>query len=218
MRNLSFFLLTALGLLSGCGVGGALSQASVSEGCAGSTLPCATAADFNAPVAVGASVTLSIDLALQGGGQPPLGLVSSDEGVFTVKERTLTGVGPGFATLLLVSDQSVVLDFVAVYAQQASDLAVSRLAEEGADLGEVSGGMGVLVGGTVSLAVSALSSTQPLAGAPPLTWSVADPSIVSILDQGIAGRETLAGRAPGMTTVTVSALGLQRSFAVEVTP
>ncbi len=122
------------------------------------------------------------------------------------------------ATLLLVSEESVVLDFVAVWVQQPAALAVSRLSEDGTDLGEVAGGIGLLAGETVSLAVSALSTTEPLAGAPPTTWSVADPSIVTVLDQGILGRESIVGRAPGKTTVTALSLGLQQSFEVEVTP
>jgi hypothetical protein len=161
---------------------------------------------------------LSVDLMLQGGGQPPLELTSTDEQVFTVAQQTLTGVGPGLATLLLTSEKSVVVDFIAVWVQQPSSIAVSRVSADGKDAGEIQGALGLLVGDAVTVAVSPLSFTEALAGTAPATWSAADSTIVSVLDEGIVGRASVVGRAPGKTTVTVSALGLRQTFAVEVTP
>jgi hypothetical protein len=85
-------------------------------------------------------------------------------------------------------------------------------------VGEIQGNLGLLVGDTVTVAVSAVSSTQPLTGAAPTTWSVDDPTVVSVLDVGIVGQGSVIARAAGKTTVTASALGLQQSFTVEVTP
>jgi hypothetical protein len=224
MRTSPFFSFVVLLLppllaaLPGCSESGALGQASVTQGCAGSNLPCQSTADFDTPLAVGASVPVSIDLMLMGGGQPPLQLVSTDGSVFTVAEETLTGVGAGLATLLITSADSVVIDFVAVWVQQPSGIAVSRLSDEGEDVGEIQGSLGVLVGDTVDVAVSALSSTEPLAGTAPTTWSVADPTVASVLDEGIVGRGSVIGRAAGTTTVTASALGFEQTFTVEVTP
>jgi hypothetical protein len=223
MKTFSFpsvllFVSALLPALAGCGgSGGALGNASVSQGCAGSTLPCQSASDFNAPLAVGASVTVSVDLMLQGGGQPPLELTSTDPQVFTVAQQTLTGVGPGLATLLFTSQKSVVVDFIAVWVQAPSAIAVS-LVSNGASAGEIQGDVGLLVGDRVGVAVSPLSMTQALVGTAPATWSVADPTIVSVLDEGIVGRATVVGRAAGKTTVTASALGFQQPFTVEVTP
>jgi hypothetical protein len=218
MKNFSSFLLLPplLVALSGCDVG-ALGQASVEQGCAGSTLPCTSTSDFSAPLALGASTPLSVDLMLTGGGQPPLQLSSTDPNVFTVAQQTLTGAGPGVATLLM-SSAGEVIDFVAVWVEEPSTLAVSRLTDEGADVGEIDDDLGLLVGSTVNVAVSALSATEALSGTAPTTWSVADPSVVSALDEGIAGRAILTALAAGTTTVTASTLGLSQSFTVEVTP
>jgi hypothetical protein len=216
MRFPSLLVFTALGVLSGCANQGALGQSAVTQGCPPSDPGC-TPEELDGPVAMGASVTLTVSLALNGGGAPPLTLVSGDEGVFTVSGQTLTGVGPGFASLLFAAEESVVLDFTSVWVQQASDLALTRRAEDGTILGAVSGTTGLLVGDSIWVSASALSNTQPLVGLPPATWS-ADPAVVTILDEGIAGRTRVVARAPGMTTVTVAALGLEAHFDVEVTP
>jgi hypothetical protein len=207
-------------VLAGCdtAASGALGQSSISQGCAGSTLPCAGASDLQAPLAVGTSVDLSVDLELQGGGEPPIQLVSTEPSVFTVAQQTLTGVSPGRGTLLLVSEENVVLDFVAMWVQEPASLAVSRLSADGADLGEVPGELGLVVGDSVSVAVSTLSLTEPLSGRPKVAWSVADPSVASVVDAGVLGVGSVVARAPGSTQVTASALGLETSFAVEVTP
>jgi hypothetical protein len=214
MKLLSSLFLAALGALSGCSNQGALGQAAIGQGGSGAG---GVVTGFDAPVAAGASVTIAVDLSLQGGGAPPLTLLSANEDVLTVAGETLTGVTPGIATLLLTSEGSVVLDFTAIWVQSASELALQRLTDDGAVLGEIQGDLGLVVGDSVPVSVSALSATQPLVGAPPATWS-ADPPIVALLDEGILGRERVVAQAAGTTTVTVSALKLTKSFVVEVTP
>ena len=216
MRCFSFLFFTALGVLSGCSNGGALGQAAVDPGCPASRPSCA-ASGLEAPVAMGAGVTVTVDLSLQGGGSPPLVLVSANEEVFTFTGQTLTGVGPGVASLLFTAEDGLVLDFTAVWVQMATALSIQRRTEDGAILGEIPGTLQLLTGDAARLSVSARSATQPLSGAPPATWS-ADPSVVSLLDEGIPGQARLVARAPGKTMVTASALGLQQAFAVEVVP
>src|SRR5689334_19408752 len=112
MRCFSFLFFTALGALSGCSNNGALGQAAV--GCPASRPSCA-ASGLEAPVAIGAGVTVTVDLSLQGGGAPPLVLLSANEEVFTLTGQTLRGVGPGVASLLFTAEDGVVLDFTAVW-------------------------------------------------------------------------------------------------------
>src|SRR5689334_5279158 len=116
MRFLSLLVITALGVLSGCANQGALGQSDLTQGCPPSDSGCNPAA-LDGPVAMGASVTLAVSLDLNGGGSPPITLVSGDEGVFTVSGQTLTGVGPGVASLLFAAEQSVVLDFTSVWVE-----------------------------------------------------------------------------------------------------
>src|SRR5690242_228543 len=125
MRIFSFLFLTALGALSGCSNQGALGQAAVDPGCP-ATRPSCAASGLEAPVAMGASVTVSVDLTLQGGGAPPLVLLSGNEEVFTFSGQTLTGVGRGVASLLFTANDGVVLDFTAVWVQMASALSIQR--------------------------------------------------------------------------------------------
>jgi hypothetical protein len=216
MRSSSFVFFAALGVLSGCSNQGALGQAVVGSGCPASNPSCG-AAGLDAPVAAGVGVTLAVELTLQGGGAPPLTLLSGNDEVFTVSGQTLTGVGSGVASLLFTAPDGIVLDFTTVWVQMASALVLQRRTADGAILGDMPGSLQLLAGDAVPVSVSARSGTQPLSGAPPATWS-ADPTVVSILDEGIPGRARLVARAPGKATVTVSALGLQQSFTVEVLP
>ncbi len=223
MRTFSFaprstFLLLPplLVALAGCSESGALGQASIQGGCAGSTLPCASASEVDAPLAVGASMPISVNLNVAGGGQPPLDLVSTDTTVFTVAQETVMGVGPGLATLL-ISSEGEVIDFVAVWVQKPTAISVSRLSSSEADIGEIPGDLGLLVGDTITVAVGPVGSNQALTGTAPTTWTVADPTIVTALDEGVVGRANLVARAAGTTTVTASAFGLEQSFTVEVT-
>lgn len=216
MRFASTLLVMVLYAAPGCADQGALGQSSITQGCPAGDAQCHPEG-IDAPIAAGASVNVAVDLSLQGGGAPPLTLISANEDVLTAEGQTLTGVAPGIASLLYTSEGSVVLDFTTIWVQSASALVIERRADDGAIIAEMPGDLGLLVGDEVAVSVSARSSTQPLVGVPPATWS-ADPAVVTLLDEGIPGRQRLAARAPGKTVVTVSALGLSRSFSVEVTP
>ncbi len=225
MRTFSFFpsfllLPPLLVALSGCGgddTRGAIGNASFDEGCAGSTLPCDTAGAVDAPVAVGASFPLQVSVMIMGSGQPPIQLSSTDAGVLTVSQQTVTGVGPGLATVLATSEGEVI-DFVSLWVQTPTGIAISRLDGAGNDAGEIAGPIGLLVGNTLGVSVSLVSTSQALSGTAETRWSVDDPSVASVLDEGIPGRASVVARAAGTTTVTASLLGFQKSFALEVTP
>jgi hypothetical protein len=210
-----------LAALPGCGsatTNGALDQSSITQGCAGSTLPCGSTSALTGPIAVGTSVTLSVDLALGGADQPPLQLVSSEPSILSVHGETVTGVAQGLSTLLLTTVEDVVIDFDAIWVQQPVALTLSSLSADGTNLGELSGNLGLVVGDDASVAVSTSSYFQPLLGTPETKWTVADPTIVSVVDGGVLGVANVVARAAGTTKVTASALGLDASFIVAVTP
>ena len=216
MRYLPLSLVLGLGALAGCSESGALGQSSVNQACASSDAQCGLKG-LDAPLAVGASQPLDINVEIQGSSAPPITLLSANDEVFTVEGQMVNGKGPGVATLLVTSEKSVVLDFVHLWVQIATDLALSRRADDGAVIGDMPGNLQLLVGDEVRVSVSALSTTQPLVGAPPATWS-ADAAVVSLLDEGIPGRVRVVAHGPGKTTVTCSALNLTASFDVEVLP
>jgi hypothetical protein len=208
-----------LGALCGCANEGALGQSMIgqkSPGCgAGDNCPSLA---FDAPIAVGASLPLDIDLSLKGGGAPPLTLVSGNESVFRAEGLTLTGVGPGVASVLITSEEDVVLDFTAIWVQQPTGLALQRRAADGTALGDVPAKLGLSKGDSVLVSVSAVSSSkQALAGTAPADWK-ADTDAVSIETDVPDGQARLVAHAAGKATITVSALGLQRAFEVEVAP
>jgi hypothetical protein len=215
------FLPPLLAALSGCGVAsstsGAIGNASFDRGCAGSTLPCDTGSAVDAALAVGASFPLQVNVSLMGSGQPPIQLASTDTAVLTVSQQTVTGVAPGLATVLATSGGEVI-DFVSLWVQLPVGIAISRLDGAGNDAGEILGPVGLLAGGTLDVSVSPVSPSLALSGSAPTTWSVSDPSVASVLDEGIFGRASVVARAAGTTTITASLLGFEKSFALEVTP
>lgn len=203
----------ALGALAGCANDGALGQSQVSPSGEGESAP----GGFEAPVAVGGSQLVDVHVTLQGSTSPPLTLLSGNESIFTVEGQTLVGTGPGVASLLITTQEAIVLDFIHVWIQSATDLALQRRADDGALMGPMPSKIQLLADDEIHVSVSALSLTQPLLGAPSATWS-ADPEIVTLLDEGIPGRIRVVARKEGKTEVGCKAFGLETSFTVEVMP
>lgn len=216
MRFLTLSIILGTGALAGCAEGGALGQSSVSQACAASDAQCHLKG-LDAPVAVGATQPLDINIEIKGSSAPPITLLSANEEVFTVSGQTMTGTGPGVASLLVTSEKSVVLDFIHLWVQTATGLALTRRAEDGSVIGDMPGKIQLLAGDEIRVSAAALSSTQPLLGTPPATWS-ADANVVSLLDEGVPGRVRVVAHAAGKTTVTCAALDLTQSFDVEVMP
>jgi hypothetical protein len=212
-----FALIGAALVLVACDGEGALGQAAVNQGCDPSDPSCQKLA-LDAPIAVGASLPLAINLSLQGGGSPPLTLVSGNDDVFTISGQTLTGEGTGAASLLVTSEGDLVLDFTTIWVQLAGGLVVDRRSADGALLGEVKETLELVPAEEAVVSVTATStSKQPLLGAPFATWSSDSPA-VTVVDDGVQGQARLVARAAGPATITVLAFGLQQSFDVEVTP
>ncbi len=212
-----YALILAAVALVGCDGEGALGQATVNQGCDASDPTCQKLS-LDASLALGATLPLAIDLSLHGGGSPPLTLVSGDDEVFTVSGQNLTGEGSGAASLLVTSEGNVVLDFTTIWVQRAGGLVVERRSADGAALGELQDTLQLVPGDEAVVSVSATStSQQALLGEPFATWR-SDSEAVTAVDDGVQGRARLVARASGSAEITVLAFGLEKHFAVEVTP
>lgn len=213
----SFFILVpALAALGGCGTEGALGQSRINPSCAPTDLACVVSG-FDAPLAEGATIPVEVQLELQGSAAPELDLVSGDPAVFTVEGQRLRGARAGVAALLAVAPGDLVVDFLPVWVAQPSALVLHRRTRDGAETGPLPGKVQLLVGDELTVSVEAYSKAQRLMGEVESTWE-ADPQVLGVLEDGAANQRRLVARAPGSTTLAVSALTLGASLDLEVLP
>jgi len=201
--------------LTACSEDGALGQVAFSADCAPHDLSC-SALGLDAPLAVGGSVHLMIDTQTAGSGAPTLELSSIRDDVLAVDGRELRGRSPGVAAVL-VSTGALVLDFIHVWVEEPTSIAIHRHDQDGLEIGELSGLVELLVGDELIVSAQTYADTQRLIGAGDPRWSVSS-DVVTILRQGDSPRRRLVARAPGSATVSVNELGFSSSLEIEVLP
>jgi len=208
------------GAFCGCGrdeaTPGALGQVWFSADCAGGNGTCPVSG-IDAPVAVGATVPLDLDLAIRGGSGLNLTLVSADTEVVDTVGYTLTGVNEGISAVLLTTPEGAVLDFFHVWVYRADGLRFHRMTEEGQDLGVMTGRCEMVAGQELILDVVPHAGVHRLVGNVEAAWST-DASNVSVLDEGVDGRRRVVARQPGTAVVTAELDGTSVELEVEVQP
>jgi len=212
MRLLALCLL----FLSGCaeGTSGALGQTQATPNCSPSDFVCAVSG-LDGPIAVSASLPIHIAVTSQGSASPPLDFRSANTDIFTLNESRISGVGPGVASLLVMTEGNIVVDFFHVWVVSADKIGLHRRNEEGMDLDLAPTHIELLVGDELRLSAEPYEGSQRLLGELDATWS-ADETILKLLDEGVKGRRRIVAVAPGTTTIQVDALTLSTSLEVEV--
>lgn len=204
-------------VVAGCAEGssGALGQTQASTQCSPTDLVCAVSG-LDAPVATGASLPVDISVGSKGSASPPLTFQTADAGVFTVSGFRLNGIAPGMASLLVMTGGTVI-DFFHVWVETADAILLHRHNGDGLEVGDLPGRMQLLAGDELILSAEPYRGPQRLLGEAETTWT-ADPDVAQLLDEGAPHRRRLVARAPGTTTVEVSALGLTTTLELEVLP
>jgi len=210
------FVPLCLVFATGCaqGTSGALGQTQASPDCSPSDLVCAVSG-LDGPVAVSASLPLDISVTSQGSAAPPLTFVSANTDIFTVRGARLAGLSPGVASLLVMTNDNLVVDFFHVWVVTADKLELHRRTEQGMEVGSAPERIELLVGDELRLSAEPYQGAQRLLGEINAKWSAGE-DVLKLLDEGVPGQRRVVAVAPGSTTVQVDALDVSASLDVEV--
>jgi len=202
-------------LWSGCASDGALGQAKLTPDCAADDLVCVFAG-VDDPLAAGSTLDLNLDLEVLGSAASSIELRAVDPTVLEVEGRSVTAMAEGVSAVLIRSDDTV-LDFVHLWVADADRLGLRQIGAAQAEGGELGSRFQLLVGDELFVAVEAYAGAQRLLGSAETTW-VTDTPFVTLLDEGRPSYRRIVARAPGNATLSVSAMGFERTLTVEVLP
>lgn len=205
-------LVTTLVLLGGCGMGGAMHQATLVGQCAENDAACSRRHPL-APLAIGAHFHPEVATEIAGTSTPNLRLESVEPAILAVEGGDLVAKQPGASAVLISTDDGSVVDFVHVWVAPVTQITLARRDGE-----RLAGTVGLAVGEDLTLAPALWNGAQKLAGEAELQWTVSDDKAVSVLADGSADRRRIRARAPGKATVTASLGGATTSIDVEVVP
>jgi hypothetical protein len=209
-------LATVLAMFPACGGGGGeLGQGDVTANCDGFGAKCGITG-IDHPIAVGATLPVTVDSALFGAATPELSLTSGRPSVLKVDGSNVTALHEGMAPLLIsVAGTESVLDFTHVRAERADNLQFAIALADGTDLKELSVGIALVPNEYLWAEVAPFKGIAALVGRMPITWS-SDSAAVTILKSGASNRVRIVARSGGIATVTATALGLSTTFTIEV--
>ncbi|MDI3286120.1 hypothetical protein [Polyangium sp. 15x6] len=227
------FLLPFLALATGCAQGssGALGQTDTTAACPPSELVCAVAG-IDAPIAKGAALPIQVSVTSEGAATPPLSFVSANPAIFTIDDARIHAQAPGLASMLITtagvgaqdaegdpkpqaSNSDLVVDFLHVWVAEADALRLHRVTTGGLQTSPLPAAMEMLVGDELTLVAAPHRGPQRLLGELDAAFE-ADPQVVLMLDEGVAGSRRIVATAPGETTVTVKALDIEVAVALTV--
>ncbi|MFO0750661.1 MAG: hypothetical protein U1F43_34075 [Myxococcota bacterium] len=171
----------------------------------------------DAPIAKGSSLELVLDVDIAGSGGSTLGLEVADPTVLGLDGTRLEASGPGLSALLFVDSQGRVLDFLHVFVAVADELRILAYSRNGDLLGPVLDHVTLLPGDEVLVSVEPFRVAQPLLGSFELTRDIQGSGVIMVPD-AVGGLYRVIARTPGTSTITVRALGLERTWTVEVLP
>ena len=210
------FLLLFLALATGCAQGssGALGQTDTTAACPPSELVCAVAG-IDAPIAKGATLPIQVSVTTEGAATPPLSFVSANPAVFTIDDARIHAQAPGLASMLITMEGDLVVDFLHVWIAEADALRLHRVTTGGLQTSPLPAAMEMLVGDELTLVAAPHRGPQRLLGELDAAFE-ADPQVVLMLNEGVAGSRRIVATAAGETTVSVKALGIEVAVALTV--
>ena len=198
--------------LAGCGLGGALHQATLVGQCATDDAACSRRHP-QAPLAIGTRFYPEAGTELAGTTTPNLRLESAAPDVVAVDGDALVARGPGTSAVLISTDDGSVVDFVQVWAAPVTQITLARR-----DGDRIAGPIALAVGEDVTLVPALWNGAQRLSGDGGVTWTETATGPLAILRDGSADRRRLRARAPGKTTLTAQIGDARTTVDVEVVP
>jgi hypothetical protein len=212
MRLDSICFVTLISGAGGCGMGGALHQATLTGQCAESDAACSRRHPL-APLAVGARFHPEVAADEAGTAVPSLRLESAEPAVIAVEGDALVAHAPGASAVLISTDDGSVVDFIHVWAEPVTAITLARRDGE-----RVEGNVGLAVGEDLALVPTVWNGAQRLAGDIAAKWTITGDARLAVLPDGAGDRRRLRARTPGKATVTVAIGDAQVSLDVEVVP
>jgi hypothetical protein len=153
-------LAVALGAsLAGCGLGGALHQATLVGQCATDDVACSRRHP-QAPIAIGTRFYPEASTELAGTTTPNLRIDSAAPDVVAVEDGALVARQPGTSAVLISTDDGSVVDFVQVWAAPVTQITLARR-----DGDRIAGPIALAVGEDITLVPALWNSAQRLSGA-----------------------------------------------------
>ena len=171
---------------------------------------------LEAPLAIGGTTELRLDLATAGGAGLALGLQSAAPEIVEAAGLTLSALAAGGTAILFTADD-IVLDWLFVYTEAIDAMRVVIFSQQGDLLGFAGDASQLLVGDQAYFAVAPYAGGAPLAGNFPLDISIVGDGVRIIPDLTQARYRVIA-QAAGTSTVTFSALDHQVVWTLEVLP
>lgn len=206
-------LLVAIAL--GCS-DGQLAQSAVDAPCPAGDVDC-EGAPTTAPLAAGARYALEIRPVIAGGITVSASLRSGDEAVLQVENGLVRTVAPGVAAILAVTDDGAVVDFTHLTVVKADRLTLHRGGGAERDERELPDAIEVFPGEELSLALRTWRGAQALAGDPTEEWTL-DNAEFLVVNQGFPQERRVRAPASGRATLTLRALGLDKTLDLQVVP
>lgn len=198
-------------LFTGCAMGGAMKQASITGQCAEGDVSCSRKHP-QAPLAIGTRFYPDLSSTLDGT-TPNLRLESALPEILGVEDGAFVGKKAGSTAVLITTDDGSVVDFVHVWVSPITKITLTRR-----DGDRIGGAIGLAVGEDVTLEPALWFGAQRLSGDGEIAWTASDDRVVSVLPDGSQNRRRLRARAPGKTTVKVAIGGAETTVALEVVP
>lgn len=207
--------------IAGCGsdeggTTGAMGQSQTEPDCAPSDQACLESG-LDAPLAVGARLPLDVRVTARGVAAPKIALETAREDVIGVDRGMLVGKAPGWSSVMFLSDDGLVLDFVTLSVEAPDRIDVFRSSEAGTEPRPLPDKIQVAPGDDFEIGLRAFSGITRLLGDLEITWRV-DSDIVSLLDAGKPSSRRLRIKSAGTTTLTMQAAGFSKTVTLEVLP
>jgi hypothetical protein len=185
--------------LTGCAFG-AIGQAAVVDDKGADSVR----STFERPIAVGAAVRPEIRYSLRGAGAPAMHYEVADESVLAADNGTIRGKAPGLTSLLLVTDDGVVLDFFHLWVKEPTSVSLGQVMADD-KLVEVGGRIDLMRGETLRLAATLRGEGQDLGGEAEDRWKM-EGKAAQILEEGRSGRRRIVAVEPGKSSLEVRVL------------
>jgi hypothetical protein len=190
-----------------------MGQAVVSDSCRPEDPSCSRSG-FDAPVALGASVTPDVHMQLRGSASPGFHLESAAPSILAVEGGHVTAEGEGASAILFVSDGGNVLDFLHVWVKRPTELALLSQ-NTGGGMHEVRGTVELLPRESLRVRATLRADGVTLMGNADTEWIV-DPPIARFLKEGDTGERRIIAERPGKAMVHAKSLGLEATLELVV--
>lgn len=218
-----FVLATLAACANDGGTAGALAQTSARADCAPGDTACQIDG-LDAPLAVGARVPVDVRVTARGVAAPKLVHQSARSDVLLTEGNELVGASPGWSSVLFVTDDGIVLDFITLRVANPERLELYRLDTNGSvEPTPLPGRIQLAPGDDLELSVKAFAGATRLIGDLAVQWSIegATPEgrpVAVMLDAGRRASRRIRVKEPGSSIVHVVAGTFDKVISLEVLP